>query len=70
MFSASILVLALCLGLVLAVEFTNGFFFFYYSVSTVIYTHSLKPVPAVILSGTLNFLGVLLGGVAVAYTLV
>jgi len=36
----------------------------------VIYTHSLKPVPAVILSGVMNFSGVLLGGVAVAYTLV
>jgi PiT family inorganic phosphate transporter len=36
----------------------------------VIYTNSLKPVQAVVLSGALNFLGVVLGGVAVAFTLV
>ena len=35
-----------------------------------IYTNSLKPVYAVVWSGVMNFLGVLSGGVAVAYALV
>jgi phosphate/sulfate permease len=39
-------------------------------VATANYTHSLEPVPAVVLSGVLNFLGVVLGGVAIAFTLV
>ena len=63
-------VLIFCFVLVLAFEFSNGFHDTANAVATVIYTHSLKPVPAVVLSGTLNFLGVVLGGVAVAFTLV
>jgi PiT family inorganic phosphate transporter len=63
-------VLVVCFVLVLAFEFSNGFHDTANAVATVIYTHSLKPVPAVVLSGTLNFLGVVLGGVAVAFTLV
>nr|WP_294551128.1 inorganic phosphate transporter [uncultured Rhodopila sp.] len=63
-------VLVFCFVLVLAFEFSNGFHDTANAVATVIYTHSLKPVPAVILSGTLNFLGVVLGGIAVAFTLV
>ena len=38
--------------------------------ATVIYTNSLKPRAAVLWSGIMNFLGVLLGGIAVAYALV
>jgi inorganic phosphate transporter, PiT family len=63
-------VLVFCFLLVLAFEFSNGFHDTANAVATVIYTRSLKPVPAVILSGAMNFAGVLLGGVAVAYTLV
>ena len=63
-------VLIFCFILVLAFEFSNGFHDTANAVATVIYTHSLKPVPAVLLSGTMNFLGVVLGGVAVAFTLV
>ncbi|HEY1410655.1 MAG TPA: anion permease [Rhodopila sp.] len=63
-------VLIFCFVLVLAFEFSNGFHDTANAVATVIYTHSLKPVPAVVLSGALNFLGVMLGGVAVAFTLV
>jgi PiT family inorganic phosphate transporter len=63
-------VLIFCFVLVLAFEFSNGFHDTANAVATVIYTHSLKPVPAVVLSGALNFLGVVLGGVAVAFTLV
>ncbi len=67
---AALAVLVFCFILVLAFEFSNGFHDTANAVATVIYTHSLKPIYAVFLSGTLNFLGVLLGGVAVAYTLV
>src|SRR6201985_1105257 len=66
----TVVLLLACLGLVLAFEFSNGFHDTANAVATVIYTHSLKPVPAVLLSGVLNFLGVLLGGGAVAFTLV
>ena len=59
-----------CFILVLAFEATNGFHDTSNAVATVIYTNSLKPVPAVIWSGLLNFAGVLLGGIAVAYALV
>jgi PiT family inorganic phosphate transporter len=68
--TAALAVLGFCFVLVLAFEFSNGFHDTANAVATVIYTHSLKPVWAVLLSGGLNFLGVLLGGVAVAYTLV
>ena len=67
---AAFAVLIFCFVLVLAFEFSNGFHDTANAVATVIYTHSLKPVPAVVLSGALNFLGVVLGGVAVAFTLV
>ncbi|HEY0184317.1 MAG TPA: anion permease [Rhodopila sp.] len=63
-------VLLFCFVLVLAFEFSNGFHDTANAVATVIYTHSLNPVPAVVLSGVMNFLGVVLGGVAVAFTLV
>jgi PiT family inorganic phosphate transporter len=68
--TTALAVLISCFVLVLAFEFSNGFHDTANAVATVIYTHSLKPVPAVILSGLLNFLGVVLGGVAVAFTLV
>ena len=35
-----------------------------------IYTHTLKPVPAVVWSGLMNFVAALVGGIAVAYALV
>ena len=56
--------------MVLSFEATNGFHDTSNAVATVIYTKSLKAVPAVIWSGTLNFTGVLVGGIAVAYALV
>jgi PiT family inorganic phosphate transporter len=68
--TAAIAFLAVCLALVLAFEFSNGFHDTANAVATVIYTHSLKPVAAVVWSGLMNFLGVLLGGIAVAYALV
>ena len=68
--AATVAALVGCLVLVLVFEFSNGFHDTANAVATVIYTHSLKPVVAVVWSGLLNFAGVLLGGIAVAYALV
>jgi len=62
--------LVLSLGFVLAFEFINGFHDTANAVATVIYTQSMKPQLAVIGSGIFNFLGVLTGGLAVAYAIV
>ncbi len=62
--------LVVCFILVLAFEATNGFHDTSNAVATVIYTNSLKPTYAVLWSGLLNFIGVLVGGIAVAYALV
>ena len=51
-------------------EFINGFHDTANAVTTVIYTHTLRPTPAVVYSGIMNFLGVLLGGTAVAFGIV
>jgi PiT family inorganic phosphate transporter len=51
-------------------EFVNGFHDTANAVATVIYTRSLKPLTAVIWSGIWNFLGVWLGGVAVAVSII
>ena len=67
---AIIAMLVFCFVLVLAFEATNGFHDTSNAVATVIYTNALKPVPAVVWSGLLNFLGVLVGGISVAYALV
>src|ERR1700735_2618320 len=56
----------LCLLAVVGFEFVNGFHDTANAVATVIYTKALKPVYAIPWSGTFNFLGVFLGGVAVA----
>lgn len=59
--------LALALLVALGFEFVNGFHDTANAVATVIYTHSLAPIPAVIWSGTWNFLGVLTSTGAVAF---
>jgi phosphate/sulfate permease len=59
--------LFVCLFLVLVFEFINGFHDTANAVATVIYTNTLKPIIAVLLSGLFNFLGVMLGGLSVAY---
>lgn len=51
-------------------EFINGFHDTANAVTTVIYTGTLKPTPAVLFSGFCNFFGVLLGGTAVAFAIV
>jgi PiT family inorganic phosphate transporter len=63
-------ILAACFVLVLVFEFSNGFHDTANAVATVIYTNSLKATYAVGLSGLMNFLGVIIGGIAVAYALV
>ncbi|MCX6243312.1 MAG: inorganic phosphate transporter [Bacteroidetes bacterium] len=55
-----------CLLAACAFEFINGFHDTANAVATVIYTHSMKPTVAVIWSGIWNFIGVNLGGIAVA----
>jgi phosphate/sulfate permease/outer membrane protein OmpA-like peptidoglycan-associated protein len=51
-------------------EFVNGFHDTANAVATVIYTKSLKPWYAVIISGAFNFMGVYLGGIAVAMSII
>ncbi len=63
--NASMLLLA-CLLAVCVFEFINGFHDTANAVATVIYTKTLPPVFAVIWSGCWNFLGAMLGGIAVA----
>jgi phosphate/sulfate permease len=60
------LLLVLCIFCVCVFEFINGFHDTANAVATVIYTNSLQPKNAVILSGILNGIGVFLGGTAVA----
>ncbi|MYL83034.1 inorganic phosphate transporter [Desulfovibrio aerotolerans] len=66
----TLLLLCLSLGIALAFEFVNGFHDTANAVATVIYTKSLGARSAVVLSGLCNFLGVSLGGIAVAYAIV
>ena len=62
--------LGIALLIALGFEFVNGFHDTANAVATVIYTHSLPPVIAVVWSGCWNFLGVLTSSGAVAYTIV
>lgn len=65
-----LLFLFVALLVAFAFEFINGFHDTANAVTTVIYTRSLPATPAVIYSGFCNFLGVLLGGTAVAFGIV
>jgi PiT family inorganic phosphate transporter len=60
------ILLIFCIIAALIFEFINGFHDTANAVATVIYTHSLKPRVAVIWSGIWNFVGVNVGGIAVA----
>ncbi|OAI40043.1 nuclease PIN, partial [Planctomycetaceae bacterium SCGC AG-212-D15] len=66
----TLLFLVLALGIALAFECINGFHDTANAVATVIYTKSLRPQVAVVWSGFMNFSGVLLGGIAVAFSIV
>ena len=61
--------LGLALVIALSFEFVNGFHDTANAVATVIYTNSLEPHVAVVFSGILNFIGVLLSSGAVAFTI-
>ena len=58
-----------CILCAVIFEFINGFHDTANAVATVIYTRTLKPRIAVIWSGLWNFLGVYLGGITVAMTI-
>ena len=62
--------LGLALLIALGFEFVNGFHDTANAVATVIYTHSMEPVVAVIWSGCWNLLGVLVSTGAVAYSVI
>lgn len=64
------ILLVICLIAACAFEFINGFHDAANAVATVIYTNSLKPRFAVILSGVFNFIGTMTGGIAVAMAIV
>lgn len=64
------ILLLICLLAAAAFEFINGFHDTANAVATVIYTHSLKPTVAVVWSGIWNFIGVNVGGIAVAMGIV
>ncbi|MGE0709379.1 MAG: inorganic phosphate transporter [Planctomycetota bacterium] len=61
-----LLVLVVSLLVALGFEFVNGFHDTANAVATVIYTNSMAPTRAVVLSALCNFLGVFAGGIAVA----
>ncbi|VFP87657.1 Low-affinity inorganic phosphate transporter 1 [Candidatus Erwinia haradaeae] len=62
--------LLLALFFVLFYEAINGFHDTANAIATVIYTRALRSKLAVVMSGVFNFLGVLLGGLSVAYAIV
>jgi phosphate/sulfate permease len=64
------IILAVALIIAFGFEVVNGFHDTANAVTTVIYTRTLRPVPAVLFSGLCNFLGVLLGGTAIAFSIV
>src|SRR3954465_6109974 len=63
-------ILAVALFIAFGFEVVNGFHDTANAVTTVIYTRTLRPMPAVFFSGACNFLGVLLGGTAIAFSIV
>ena len=62
--------LGLALLIALGFEFVNGFHDTANAVATVIYTHSMPPVVAVVWSGIWNLIGVLVSGGLVAYSII
>ena len=68
--TGSLILLVVALLIACGFEFVNGFHDTANAVATVIYTRSLRPWAAVILSGCLNLLGVYLGGIAVAMSII
>ena len=68
--TSQIALLFIALLVAFGFEFINGFHDTANAVTTVIYTRSMTPRNAVLYSGFLNFLGVLVGGTGVAFGIV
>lgn len=66
----TLVLLLTSLALAIFYEMINGFHDTANAVSMIIYTNSLKASHSVIMAGFMNFLGVLLGGIGVAYAIV
>jgi PiT family inorganic phosphate transporter len=64
------ILLGIALFIALGFEFVNGFHDTANAVATCIYTHSLEPHIAVVYSGIMNFIGVLLSSGLVAFSIV
>jgi phosphate/sulfate permease len=64
------LILAAALLIAFGFEVVNGFHDAANAVTTVIYTRTMRPILAVLFSGLCNFLGVMLGGTAIAFSIV
>jgi len=64
------ILLGVALLIALGFEFVNGFHDTANAVATVIYTHSLEPHIAVVYSGVMNFIGVLLSSGSVAFAVI
>ncbi len=62
--------LAMALVIAFGFEVVNGFHDTANAVATVIYTRTLRPTHAVLFSGICNFAGVLVGGTAIAFSIV
>ena len=67
---SALVLLGVALMVALGFEFVNGFHDTANAVATVIYTHSLPPLFAVVWSGFFNFLGVVVSTGAVAYGII
>jgi PiT family inorganic phosphate transporter len=68
--TGALVLLGIALLIALGFEFVNGFHDTANAVATVIYTHSMAPVVAVIWSGAWNFAGVVVSSGAVAYSII
>ncbi len=68
--TVSVVILVVVFGLILFQEAVNGFHDVANAIATVIYSNSMTPASAVVLAATCNFLGVLMAGTAVAFSLV
>ncbi len=65
-----VILLVAALAIAFGFEVVNGFHDTANAVATVIYTKSMRPMPAVVWSGLWNFAGVVLGGIGVAFSIV
>lgn len=67
---SDIFLVIIAFSIILLYEIINGFHDSANAIATVIYTHALNSRLAVITSGIFNFLGVMFGGLSVAYAIV